>query len=707
MAEPQPSTNRLTDSPSAYLRSAAHQPIQWYPWGPEAFARAQQDDKPILLDIGAVWCHWCHVMDHESYEDPEVAQIINQHFIAIKVDRDAAPAIDARYQAAVSAMTGQGGWPLTAFLTPDGRPFFGGTYFPKEDAFGRPGLKRILLSVAEVYQSRRADVLDNAEKLAAALAEAESFTGARHAFSATLIDSIVDSAVKLFDLRFGGFGNAPKFAHPSALELLLERYQTTRERHYLTVVATTLERMARGGVYDQLAGGFHRYAVDERWLVPHFEKMSYDNSELLRNYLHAYQVTREPLFRQVAEGIIQWVNTTLADPAKRDGFYASQDADYSLEDDGDYFTWTLEEVRAVLTPEEAALIAEHYDIGPRGEMHHNPAKNVLWVAVTEEELADRRGLRVEDVRLRLAAAKGKLLAARLERPTPYVDTTHYTAWNAMFITAYLDAYRVLGLDVCRALALRTLDRFLREAWSPQQGFAHRLGGPVGEGVFDDQIFMAGALLDAFELTGEKRYFSTAEELVRLCLEHYWDAEGGGFFDLPTSAPPLAAGLNIRRKPFQDSPTPGANSIAALVLDRLASYTLKTEYREKAEQTLEAFAGIAPAFGLFAASYGLAALLHVRQPLEVVIVGARADSRTAALRQAAWDTFRFGKAVLHYEPGEMSAERLPAGLASTLPHLAGEGPDGSGPRALVCVNATCQPPVTSAEELSNLLLRVAN
>ncbi|MFQ5816482.1 MAG: thioredoxin domain-containing protein [Terriglobia bacterium] len=708
MAEPQHEPNRLKDSASAYLRSAAHQPVRWYPWGPQAFARAREEDKPILLDIGAVWCHWCHVMDRESYENPETAQIINQHFIAIKVDRDAAPAIDARYQAAVSAMTGQGGWPLTAFLTPDGKPFFGGTYFPPEDSFGRPGLKRLLLNVAEVYQARKADVLDNAEKVTTAIAQAESFTGARRAFSPTLVDSVVDSAIKLFDLRFGGFGTAPKFSHPAAIELLLERYQATRERHYLTVVNTTLERMGRGGVYDQLAGGFHRYSVDERWIVPHFEKMSYDNSELLKNYLHAYQVTHAPFFREVAAGIVNWVNTTLAD-LEHGGFYASQDADFSLEDDGDYFTWTLDEVRAGLSPEDAELVAEHYGVQPHGQMHLNPAKNVLWVAAAEEELAQRHGLPVEDVRRRLAEAKRTMCAARRKRSTPFVDTTLYTAWNAMFVSAYLDAYRALGRDDCRQLALRTLERFLRSAWSPEQGFAHRLAEAAepAEAVLDDQVFMAAALLDAFELTGEKRYFDAAERAVRLCLEKYWDAEGGGFFDRPVDAPPLVAGMNVRRKPCQDSPTPGANSIAAIVLDRLASFTLNADYRDKAEKTLEAFAGLAPSLGLFAASYGLAALLHVRQPLEVVIVGARADSRTCALRQAAWDTFRFGKAVLHYEPQEISAQRLPAGLAATLPHLSGDGPEASGPQALVCVNATCQPPVTSADELSNLLLRIGS
>ena len=698
MAEHKP--NKLQNAASPYMKSAAHQPVQWHEWGPEAFARARAENKPILLDIGAVWCHWCHVMDRESYESEEVAQLINQDFVPVKVDRDERPDIDARYQAAVSAISGQGGWPLTAFLTPEGKPFFGGTYFPPEDYFGRPGFKRVLANIAANYHTRLAEIRASADNLVEAMAQAEMFVGARRDFAPAVVDSIVDSAVKLFDIRHGGFGNAPKFAHPTALEMLLERYQTTGERYLLTAISTTLDGMARGGVYDQLAGGFHRYSVDERWIVPHFEKMAYDNSELLKNYLHGYQVTGYPFYRQVAEGIIAWVNTTLSD-LERGGFYASQDADYSLEDDGDYFTWTLDEVRAVLSPDEAALVAEHYDISEHGEMHHNPAKNVLWIARTPEELAHDRTVPEEEIGKRLAAAQGKMLEARRQRPTPYVDITLYVAWNGMFISAYLEAYRVLGREDCRLLALRTLDRLLESAWSDRWGFAHRCpakGKVASEewagGVLDDQVFLATALLDAFELTSEKRYFEQAERVMKLCLEKFWDAKGGGFFDRPQGAPPLAEGWEIPRKPFQDSPTPAANPVAAMVLDRLASYTLNNDYRQKARQTLEAFAGLADAYGLFAATYGLAALLHTRQPMEVVVVGARNDARTQALLRAAHDTFRFGKAVLQYDPKEISPARLPAGLAATLPHVGADGPIG-----LVCVNASCQPPVTRPEDLA--------
>ncbi|HEX2713440.1 MAG TPA: thioredoxin domain-containing protein, partial [Candidatus Acidoferrales bacterium] len=528
--------SRLKNCASPYLRSAAHQPVGWYEWSEEAFARARAEDKPILLDIGAVWCHWCHVIDRESYENPEIAEVINRLFVPVKVDRDERPDVDARYQAAVSAISGQGGWPLTGFLTPDGRPFFGGTYFPPEDAQGRPGLKRVLLSIADAYRNRRVEVDRAATALAEAVAQAERFTGARAGFDARAADGLADSVVRMFDSRNGGFGQAPKFPHPSALDLLLERYQTTGAKHLLAAVETTLEKMGRGGVYDQLAGGFHRYSVDERWLVPHFEKMSYDNSELLKNYLHGFQVSGKAFLREVAEGIIGWVNQTLSDQSSegKGGFYASQDADYSLEDDGDYFTWTLDEVRAVLAPDEARVIELYYDVEARGEMRHNPAKNVLWIARDPKEVGASLGISEADARLLIARAEGKMLGARVKRPTPYVDTTLYVSWNAMFISAYLEAYRVLGRSDCRDFALKTLRRILVEGWEDNKGFAHRIGGAPLEGMLDDQVFTAAALLDAYEVTLDRGYFQAAERAMDRVIEKHGDPEGG-FFDRAADA----------------------------------------------------------------------------------------------------------------------------------------------------------------------------
>src|SRR5579862_6342511 len=443
--------NSLSQASSSYLRSAMHQPIRWYEWGEEAFAAAQRENKPMLLDIGAVWCHWCHVMDRESYDDPAIAAIVNEFFIAVKVDRDERPDIDSRYQIAVQAVSGQGGWPLTAFLTPDGKPFYGGTYFPPNDGYGRPSFRRVLLSIANAYKEKHSDVVEQAGMVESAIAQSESFAGRGGRVSPSILTAIQESALKMFDPQHGGFGSAPKFPHPTALDFLIERYakagvtEPTNTDRLREVIVTTLGQMARGGVYDQLAGGFHRYSVDERWVVPHFEKMCYDNSELLKNYVHAHQATGEAFFAEVARDIIRWMDEWLSD-RERGGFYASQDADINMDDDGDYFTWTLGEARAVLSEEEAQAAALHYDINEVGEMHHNPAKNVLYIRASVEEIASRMKIAPERVQELLASAKKKMYASRLQRPTPYVDKTVYVGWNSLCVSAYLEAAKVLGLD---------------------------------------------------------------------------------------------------------------------------------------------------------------------------------------------------------------------------------------------------------------------
>jgi uncharacterized protein len=691
------SSNRLKDSASPYLRSAAHQPIDWYEWGDAAFSRAKSEDKPILLDIGAVWCHWCHVIDRESYENTEIAKIINQHFIPVKVDRDERPDVDSRYQSAISAISGQGGWPLTGFLLPDGKPFFGGTYFPPDDQMGRPGFRRVLLAVADSYRNKRVELERSANSLADAVAQAEIFTGARADFDLGVVDTQIRSLTQQFDLKNGGFGRSPKFAHSSAIDLVLERYQQTKEKHLLAMAETTLEKMARGGVYDQLAGGFHRYSVDEHWLVPHFEKMSYDNSELLRNYLHAWQVTQNPFLRETAEGIITWVNEVLSDQ-ENGGFYASQDADYSLDDDGDYFTWTIDELRTALLPDEARTMELYYDVEPRGEMHHNPAKNVLWIARDASDIAKQLGLDEATVRLTIARAKGKMLAARLPRPTPYIDKTMYVSWNAMFVSAYLDAGRSLRGSLgekCRAFALKTLERMLKEVWSESRGFGHRIGGPALEGSLDDQVFSVLALLEAYETTLDPRYFSAAQKTMDLAIARYGDAESGGFFDRPSDAAPMG-GLDVRRKPFQDSPTPGANSVAAIALIRMHAFTGEARYYAFAQKTLEAFAGIAPQYGLFAATYGLAATLFAHHPMQVVITGRADDPAAQALEVAAHGVFRFGKSVLRLTSGT-PLTNLAGVLKETLPHLPADKPI-----AVVCAGQTCFPPTSDSAQLITLL-----
>jgi len=689
--------NRLKDSASPYLRSAAHQPIDWHEWGAAAFELAKSEDKPILLDIGAVWCHWCHVIDRESYENAEIAKIINEHFVAVKVDRDERPDVDSRYQSAVSAISGQGGWPLTGFLLSDGKPFFGGTYLPPEDQMGRPGFRRILLAVADSYRNQRADLERAANSLADAVSQAEIFTGARAEFDLGVVDAQIKSITQLFDIKNGGFGRAPKFPHSSAIDLVLERYQQTKEKHLLAMAETTLEKMARGGVYDQLAGGFHRYSVDERWLVPHFEKMSYDNSELLKNYLHGWQVTQNPILRETAEGIISWVNEVLSDQ-DNGGFYASQDADYSLDDDGDYFTWSLDELRAALLPDEARVMELYYDVEAQGEMHHDPARNVLWIARDATDIAKRFSLDETTVRLTLAKAKGKMLAARKPRPTPFIDKTMYVSWNAMFVSAYLEAARVLGGSLgasCRNFALKTLDRMLKEVWSETRGFGHRIGGPALEGSLDDQVFSVLALLDAYEATLNPRYFAAAQETMDLAVARHGDAEGGGFFDRPCDAAPMG-GLDVRRKPFQDSPTPGANSVAAIALIRMHAFTDDERCRAFTKKTLEAFAGIAPQYGLFAATYGLAATLFAHHPVQVVITGPTLDPTAQALETAAHGVFRLGKSVLRVNP-ETPQLLLAGALKETLPHLPADKS-----LAVVCSGQTCLPPTNDPQQLSSLL-----
>ena len=710
MPDASPTPNNLASAASPYLRSAAHQPVAWQEWGDAAFERAKREDRPILLDIGAVWCHWCHVIDRESYENPEIAEVINEHYVAVKVDRDERPDIDARYQMAVSALTGQGGWPLTAILTPDGKPFFGGTYFPPDDRYGRPGMKRILEAIAQNYRTHRTEILTSAEQIAEALDKVEVHRAGGDAGEA-VVQTIVTGITELYDREHGGFGRAPKFPHPFAVELLLDQYLERGERRLLDIVTTTLEGMGRGGVYDQIGEGFHRYSVDEHWGVPHFEKMSYDNSGLLPNYLHAWQLTHQEFFREIAVGILSFVEHVLSRPGG--GFYASQDADVSLDDDGDYFTWTLDEARAALDEQEARAAALRYDIGATGEMHHNPAKNVLFIDQPLEAIAARMNISAEEAGRILARARAKMLEARSRRPTPFIDPTLYAGWNAMMASALLEAWKVLGIGGARDRALEAIDLFLENAWDSERGVAHLLaekpteagtpGGPLVASNFDlldDQVLLASALLDAFEVTGERRYFDRALGLGDLVVKRFWDEAEGGFFDMALDAADRLGSLTVQRKALQDSPTPAGNSVAVAVLDRLAYLADRPDFREKADRTLNLFAAKASEYGLFAATYGLALADHLRGPVEVVIVGEERDSRRESLWRAAQDAPVAGKRVLALSEKAVTSGSLPAGLANTLPNLSLD----AGPVALVCSGTSCQPPARTVEELTEALRR---
>lgn len=698
-------SNQLENAASSYLRSARHQPVQWHPWGEAAFALAQAEDKPILLDIGAVWCHWCHVMDRESYEDVELARIINEHFVAIKVDRDERPDVDTRYQAAVSAISGQGGWPLTAFLTPDGRPYFGGTYFPRDDRYGRPGFGRVLLTMAQVWKDRRDEALESATSVMSAIEHNESFSARSGDLSLALVDKIAASALKQFDPRNGGFGSQPKFPHPATLDLLLESAMNRGNAQAGEAFTVTLEMMARGGVYDQLAGGFHRYSVDERWVVPHFEKMLYDNTELLRNYVHGFQSYVREDFRQTALEIVAWLDAVMTD-RDHGGFYASQDADINLDDDGDYFTWTLEEARAALDADELSVASLYWDIGELGDMHHNPAKNVLHRKFSLDDLATQTGKPLDEVHFLRDSARHKLLAARAQRPTPFIDRTLYTSWNAMAVTAYLETARVLRIDSARDFAHLTLKRLLADAWDGADSLYHVIAYDTSSGsatkpekipgTLDDYAFTVHACVDAWIASGDMSFYAAAIKLADAMVTRFHDRTAGAFYDTATQsagAAPLGA-LTARRKPLQDSPTPAGNPTAAAALLRLEALSGRSDFREVAEDTLDSFTGIVEHFGLYAGSYGLALERLILDPIQVLVVGTGSEADN--LEALAIARFAINKTVIRFAPEQLVPGGIPEALAETLLNV--PRPGAAKAWALVCRGRTCLPPVIDAEAL---------
>lgn len=690
--------NQLAGAASPYLREAALQPVHWLPWGEEAFHQAQELDKPILLDIGAVWCHWCHVMDVESYENTEIAGLINQYFVAIKVDMDERPDIDRRYQQAVQAISGSGGWPLTAFLTPGGEVFYGGTYFPPDDRFGRPGLRTLLPGIAEAYRTRKAEVLTGAAQLTSGLKKFAEDSIREGEVSDQLVSAIVNNMAQRFDADNGGFGAGVKFPAGSAIELALADYFFSRDPKMLEIVAKTLDAMAHGGVYDQIGGGFFRYATDPQWRVPHFEKMNYDNAELLVNYLHAYQATGKPLYREIALGIMSYLNSVLSDQ-ENGGFYAHQDADMTREDDGDYYTWTVQEVKNALPDDEMRVILRYYGIETRGEMRENPTKNVLFIAATPEIIAQELKMPVEKVRQLIDRGKRHLLEARLKRKMPLVDKTIYSDRNGMLISAYLEAWQVLGDEQAKAFALKTLERLLQEAYQEGQGMYHAMfeGRARLHGLLNDQVQMANALLDAFEVTAEQRYLTMAKDLMNYAVKHLWDAQDGGFFDRLLTEKALAA-LERPFKDFEDNPTSSPNGVAAVVLDRLAYLTNDEQYEQKALQTMRAFAGSAKEYGHFVASYALAVHYHLNRSAQAVIIGKKGHPKAQTLWKSALTTYRPGKMVALYDPTDLKLKDLPPAVAGAVKVFGVQGE----PKAYVCAGSTCAPPTGDPDEVTRLV-----
>ena len=684
-------SNRLGEATSAYLKSAAHQPVHWFPWGEAPFAAAAAGDKPVLLDVGAVWCHWCHVMDGESYEDPGLAAYLNEHFVCVKVDRDERPDVDARYQRAVQALTAQGGWPLTAFLTPAGEVFYGGTYFPPDGRHGRPGFRTVLAAVLEAYRERRTQVGAQAQAIRRVV-DRELDESAKGPVSAGVLEAATRQIAAVFDPRNGGFGGQPKFPHPAGIRFLLHRWWDAPTDELRTIVDRTLEAMGRGGIYDQLGGGFHRYSVDAQWIVPHFEKMSYDNSELLAAYLDAHALFGTAEYATVARGIVHWVREVMApDPAG--GYAASQDADVGLDDDGDYFTWTRDEAAAVLTPEELDVAAAYYDIGTAGEMHHDPGKNVLFVATTVAEIAALRGLSEDRVGALLETAKGKLVGARAERPAPFVDHTRYTAWNAMMVSAMLRAGAVLDNDWATGHALATLARIRREAAEPDT-VRHTPGG-VG-GLLDDQVQTAAAALDGYETTGDRAWLDWAVAIMERVWRDYRDESVGGLYDTARGRDGELGFLAARAKPVQDTPTPSPNGVAGIVAARLHELTGDARWAERQGELLEAFAGRAGEMGLHAATYLLAVDWQQGERTHLAIVGAADDPLAGAMHRAALAAFVPRRVIHRLTPDEARTATLPPALAGM---VAGAG---TGARGYACTGTVCGPPSDTLEDWRSAL-----
>jgi uncharacterized protein len=685
-----PTATRLADARSAYLRSAAGQSIDWHPWGEEAFALARRTGRPILLDIGASWCHWCHVMDETTYADAEVARLLRSHFVAVKVDRDEHPEVDRRYQRQVGAIAGEGGWPLTGFLTPDGETFLGGTFFPPTDGHGRPGFRRVLQEVARIWREEPERIRQNAEGIQQAL---QRMRGARAGAGPTLeafLARVRSDLASSYDPANGGFGGAPKFPHPTAVSFLLWDAFTTGDRTADDRARETLLKMADGGMYDQVGGGFHRYSVDDAWHIPHFEKMGIDNAALLGAYVEGFQRFGEARFEEVVRGIVEWSRSELGDPAG--GWGASQDADNAPGDDGSYFTWTRAEMRAALDPEQFRLATRFFGVDTEARMPHDPDRSVLFRLVPLSDAAEGLSL-PRGPAATLAAAVEKLRAARARRPAPAVDQALYAEINGRFIGAFARAGAMLGEPSIVEEARRAADRWISVAVDPKRGIAHRIdpAGAAGFGLLDDQVSFAGGLLELAVALAEPEYLRHATDLLSI-VDREFRGEDGLFRDLAPQLydGPAVAGMEAPSYPLEDSPHLSANAAASIAFARLGALVHDDRWADKARALLPPIVARVGGAGLFVAGSALAAGLLQMPPTTVVIEGTGAKS-SALLRAARRiyhpRAFVFGG----WPPAPFST---PEGLAP--------GGSSAGARALVCRGTSCAPPVTEPEELSQLL-----
>ena len=697
-------TNRLINETSPYLLQHAHNPVDWYPWGEEALEKAKREDKPVLLSVGYSACHWCHVMERESFENEDTAAIMNQHFVSIKVDREERPDIDNIYMQAVQALTGQGGWPMTVFLTPDGRPFHGGTYFPPGDRrYGQqlmPGFPRILLSMADAYQNRRPDVEEQATQVADYLKQRSGSPLRSRPGSPSggipleLLNTASRALAEEFDPVHGGFGGAPKFPNTMSLELLLRIHQHRQAgeidvratRAELEMVETSLQHMANGGIYDQLGGGFHRYSVDAAWLVPHFEKMLYDNALLSRVYLHTYLVTGNPFYRRIVEETLDYVVREMTSP--QGGFYSTQDAD-SEGEEGKFFLWTPSEIEADLLPEDVPLFMLYYDVTPEGNFE---GKNILHVEQDAEKVADDAHVSLEVLQDSLKRSREILFKVREQRVKPGRDEKILTSWNGLMLRSFTEAARYLSRPDYLQVAINSAEFLLSELRSGGRMLrTYKDGRAHLNGYLEDYTFLADGLLALYEASFNAGWFSEARGLMDEAIKLFTDEQNGGFFDTGSDSEALVS----RPKDIMDNAIPAGNSVAADVLLRLAAFTGEEDYRRRADDYLRPLADVMvqhpQAFG-----HALGALDFALSPVkEFAIMGDPRAADTRSLLEVINE---------HYLPNSVLACASPDNTEAiqAVPLLADRPLKDDKATAYVCENFTCRAPVNTPEELGRLL-----
>jgi len=702
-------TNRLANEKSPYLLQHAHNPVDWYAWGEEAFEKARQEDKPIFLSIGYSTCHWCHVMERESFEDERIAGLLNRDFVPIKVDREERPDVDRIYMTFVQATTGGGGWPMSVWLTPNLEPFFGGTYFPPENRWGHPGFSSVLSQLASAWRSERERVLDSARDIVEQLQKSVSIAPGR-AGKPVLDPAILDSGFfgfrRTFDTRLGGFGGAPKFPRPSVHNFLVRYYARAKNREALDMVLLTLREMAKGGMNDQLGGGMHRYSVDDRWFVPHFEKMLYDQAQLAISYVEAFQITGDREYAGAARTIFDYVLRDMTDSGG--GFYSAEDADSvvdpaqpRLKGEGAFYIWPAEEIRALVGQPAYDWFAYRFGIEELGNVAHDPhgeftRKNILFQAHTIEETAAHFGQAVETIRAAIEQARGVLFEARSRRIRPQLDDKILTAWNGLMISAFALGGAALGEPGYAEAARRAAEFVLSRMYDPATGVLlrrYREGEAAIQGFLDDYALFAQSLLDLYEAQFDRRHLDLAIRVTEKQRELFEDRQNGGFF----SSAEGDRSLVLRVKEDYDGAEPSGNSIAALNLLRLGQITGRAEFSESAERLLAAFGSRLSAAPMSIPQLLVAYDFRLSEPRQIVIAGERGAADTQALIQTVHTRFVPNRIVLLADSDE-GREALAAGA----PAVAAMTKVSGRAAAYVCQNYTCKLPVTEAGQLAELL-----